>query len=254
MNRAHGVDYSKYQISFTPADDPPRPLDFGVQRSSYGLKTDELFYELLPGTAALKRRLWYHYYSTGVDVKQQLEYSLNIIKNSGVKFHCFWADYEQYYNNLNANSYKDIVWMVKEMEQRAGIPCCLYTNPNNWNVYLEPFGSEHRSLKFAIAQYFYFPDPDKKSPVLPKNCQSWTFHQYGITGKYFDTENGLDYGSGHPNLDKDVFNGDVVALDEFLGLEQDEPTEPQPPAQTIDTAAIIEHAQAIINLATTEES
>ena len=233
-DRAHGIDYSKYQTTFMPTDNPPRPLDFGVQRSSYALKTDELFYQLLPGTEKLKRRGWYHYYSTGIDVKLQADYTVNVIKNSGLKYHFFWSDYETAYNNLNADSARDIIYMTKEVEQRAGVPAMLYTNPSIWNSYLEPFGTGHRTLKVAIAQYYYWPDPFTKNPSLPKNCVAWNMWQYGITGKYFDTENGKDYGSGNSALDKDAYNGTVDELDKFLGI-----SEPIPPVtvKPIDISA-----------------
>ena len=228
-SRAHGLDISKYQTTFWPAESPPKPIDFIVQRSSYGLKTDELFDYLLPGVARVKRRGWYHYYSTGISARDQVDYTVNVIKYSGVKFHFFWGDYEEAYNNLNATSAKEIIYMVKEVEQRTGVPAMLYTNPNIWNTYLEPFGTEHRNLKLALAQYYYFPNPFTKSPSLPKNCIGWNMWQYGITGKYFDTENGKDYGSGNSALDKDAYNGTVAELDKLLGLDQPEPPPVDPP-------------------------
>ena len=242
-DRAHGIDISKYQTTFDPAINPPRPLDFIVQRSSYGLKTDELFYQLLPGVAKVPRRLWYHYYNTGVDVKTQVDYTVNVIKNCGFKFHGFWGDYETAYNNLNSNSAKDIIYMVNEVEQRCGLPAFLYTNPNIWNTYLEPFGTGHRSLKLAVAQYFYWPNPFTKNPTLPKNAVDWKFWQYGITGKYLDTQNGKDYGSGNSALDLDCFNGDTDKLDEVLKITSQPET---PPCQPIDITAELEAIKSAV--------
>jgi len=215
-----------------PTANPPRPLDFIIQRSSYGLKTDELYYQLLGGVAKVPRRGWYHYYSTGIDVKTQVDFTVNIVKNSGVKYHFFWADYETAYNNLNADSARDIVYMTNEVEQRTGLPSMLYTNPAIWNAYLEPFTALHRLLKVAIAQYYYYPNPDTKSPSLPKNCTNWKMWQYGITGSYYNKENGTAYGSGNIHLDLDTYNGTVEELDAFLGLSG-----VVPPVSTIDITA-----------------
>ena len=262
VKKAHGLDISKYQLSFSQASSPPRPIQFITQRSSYALKSDEKFIEFLPAMRESQNDFntvigLYHYYSTGVDVNDQIKFLRSQIaraKMEGVIARYLWWDYEKYYNNLNRNSYNDLVYAIDKIRGETGLKTYLYCNEDIWLSALEPFGTAHRKMPFAYAAYYWYPTPNRE-PVLPKNCDHYDWWQYEITGKYSvisTAGKGQDYGSGHPNLDLDIYNGTIEQLYEDLGIEQ--PTEPQPPAQTIDTAAIIEHAQAIIDLATTEES
>ena len=49
MSRAHGIDVSKYQVFFEPSSNPPLPIDFCIQRTGYGMMTDEKYEELWEG-------------------------------------------------------------------------------------------------------------------------------------------------------------------------------------------------------------
>ncbi len=53
--RAHGIDISKYDLSFDPAKATGQ-LDFVIQRVSYRTTRDELFLKLLPGVLKMPIR------------------------------------------------------------------------------------------------------------------------------------------------------------------------------------------------------
>lgn len=234
VNKGHGVDTSKYQISWNVVQNPPRPVQFLTQRTSYALKQDELFLSLLPGTKAQQDFGsligHYHYYSTGIDVKEQIKFlgdQLKISRSFGVIPRWIWWDYEKLYNNLNANSYKDLLYAIPAIEGELGLPAYLYCNEDVWSSFLEPYGTKHREFKFAYAAYYWYPTPNRE-PVLPKNCNHWDFWQYEITKKYSiisTAGSGFEYGSGHLNLDLDVYNGTFEKMKEDFNVESTTPPE-----------------------------
>jgi GH25 family lysozyme M1 (1,4-beta-N-acetylmuramidase) len=248
MEKAHGVDISKYQVSWNPVQNPPRSVQFITQRTSYALKQDELFLQLLPGVKAQQDTGSiagnYHYYSTGIDVKQQIKFlgeRLKIARDFGIIPYYIWWDYEKLYNNLNKNSYQDLLYAIPAIEGELGLPAYLYCNEDVWVTLLEPYGTKHREFKFAYAAYYWYPNPDR-DPVLPKNCKRWDFWQYEITKKYSvisTAGTGFDYGSGHLNLDLDVYNGTFDQLKLDLGVEDNtQPPVTQPIDITAELAAI----------------
>lgn len=237
--RAQGVDISKYQVSWNPVQNPPRPVNFITQRTSYALKQDEKYLELLPG---VKKQQDvgsivgnYHYYSTGIDVKQQVKFlgeQLKIARDFGINPLYVWWDYEKLYNNLNKTAYQDLLYAIPAIEDELGLPAYLYCNDDIWKTCLEPYGTKHREFKFVFAAYYWYPTPDRE-PVLPKNCDHWDFWQYEITKKYSvisTAGTGFDYGSGHLNLDLDVYNGTFDKMKIDLNIETEpspQPTEPE---------------------------
>jgi GH25 family lysozyme M1 (1,4-beta-N-acetylmuramidase) len=259
VNKAHGLDISKYQLSFSQAPNPPRPIQYITQRSGYAKKSDEKFIEFLPAMRESQNDFntligQYHYYSTGVDVNAQIKFlqsQIAIAKSQGITVRYLWWDYEKFYNNLNRNSYNDLVYAMDKIPGETGLKTYMYCNEDVWNTALEPFGTAHRKMPFAYAAYYWYPTPNRE-PILPKNCDHYDWWQYEITGKYSvisTAGKGQDYGSGHANLDLSIYNGTLEKMYTDLGIEEEQPT-PPPNTQidiTSELATIRQNLQIIEN-------
>jgi GH25 family lysozyme M1 (1,4-beta-N-acetylmuramidase) len=213
MSLAHGIDLSKYQTSFTYPSNPPKPVDFAIQRASYGLVKDEKFNEIALGMIDTPVRGCYHYFSTAAGAIDQANFYLDVMADAPYKPHFYVADYEELYNKLNATSYSELIKFIHHVQDKTGLPCLLYTSPNIYQYYMDVFGEEHKEFGLWIAQYYYNPNPETQLPKLNGSyTKDWVFWQYGITTKYGNTEVGTMYGSGNKALDVNVFNGTVAEM------------------------------------------
>ena len=92
MIRAIGIDISKWDTYYTPK----QPVDFVIQRLSYGLMKDERIVELTPPTLAAPVKGAYHYYSSGSPWQSQMDFFLGLAVD---KYDFLALDVEKGYNS-----------------------------------------------------------------------------------------------------------------------------------------------------------
>lgn len=228
--RARGIDISKYDQGFDPTK-ATEPIDFVVQRSSYGYTPDELFNVLQPGVQQIPVRLAYHYLSSGLDLNKQVDTFLS--NTSGKGFHAYVCDFEGYYNTMST-AFAKMAWdFCKKVAVSTGKRCLIYTNFYNYKDYLVPsqkeYGIDWNIVDLWYANYPNVPNPEGLPPVIPGRITGWSMWQYSAKG------NGAAYGLTRTTAaDLDVFNGDVTALREYFKVTDPSPTPPPTPNPTAE--------------------
>lgn len=224
--RAHGIDISKYDLTFDPAK-ATEQLDFVVQRASYRTTKDEAFDTLNVGVQKMPIRLAYHYLNSDTDWKRQYDTFMNVV--AGKNFHAYVCDFEDSFNSMSP-TFAKMAWdFCKQVVIDTGKRCMLYTGFYDYRDYLVPsqtqYGINWNLVDLWIAQYWNVPNPDA-NPNLPVGRTSgWSMWQYTAKG------NGALYGTGRSTAcDLDVFNGTVTDMKNWLGIA--EPT-PEPDAPTV---------------------
>jgi GH25 family lysozyme M1 (1,4-beta-N-acetylmuramidase) len=202
MTRAYGIDISKWQEYYRPTASPPRPVDFAIQRTSYGLKRDERLIQMFPATIPVKGA--YHYYSSAVEWKPQCDLFISLLKP-----YDFWAwDVEKGYNSQSSSFVWGVVRAMEYLTEQTGKPGLLYVNPDTWNTWLIPVQSDLRKYDLWVAQYLL--GRVATNPKLPTTMRAdWRFWQYDDKG---GGNKGREYGVLSYGLDLDVFNGSIEEL------------------------------------------
>lgn len=227
--RAHGVDLSKYDLSFDPAL-ATHQLDFAIQRASYRTTPDQLFNELNVGVQKMPIRLAYHYLNSDTDWKAQYDVFMATAGDKG--FHAYVCDFERSFNVMS-QAFAKMAWdFCKQVVIDTGKRCLIYTNKYEYTDWLLPsqktYGINWNLVDFWIAQYPYAPDPNG-TPTMPAGrTAGWNLWQYTSNG------GGTQYGMGRVvEGDLDVFNGTVEQMRQWLGI-----AEPTPPPTTNPTTNI----------------
>jgi GH25 family lysozyme M1 (1,4-beta-N-acetylmuramidase) len=217
--RAHGIDVSKYDISFKPAN-ATKQLDFVIQRASYGQVKDEAFDTLYPGVALMPVRMAYHYLNSGVSVATQVDKFLSVVGSKG--FHAYACDFEEYYNTMSVDFAKMAWDFMKEVAVRTGKRVLLYTNPNNYDTYIYPsqakFGINWSLADLWLAQWYNTPQPNGTPSMPTHRTAGWSFWQY-----FNSKTDGAKYGIGRTTVDLNVFNGTVSDMKNWLGIGETTP-------------------------------
>lgn len=217
--RGHGPDISKYDLSFDPAK-ATKQLDFVVQRASYRTTKDEAFDTLYPGVAQVPIRLAYHYLNSGTSWQAQADKFLSVTE--GKNFHAYVCDFEATANVLSVDFAKEAWDFCKHVAVNTGKRVLIYTNYYHYRDYLLPsqvkYGINWNLVDFWIAQYPNTPNITDGQPTLPPGRTGWNMWQY--TSK----ANGTEYGLGRATAgDLNVFNGNVEAMRNWLGIPIDPP-------------------------------
>jgi len=237
MNRAVGIDISKYQYPFSFSG-IQKPCNFIIQRTSYGRVKDEKFDLLYPEAGKFRRKLAYHYYSTAVPWKEQAEFFLSIV--DGKKFKKLVLDYEHFFNNLNEDTAADAFRWLEYVEAKSGVETLIYTNAYTYRDNLLAHGDWPELFRLWIARYYMFADEQNREPGMLGVRDQWTLWQYTDKGK------GADYGCGSRYVDLNVFNGDVAQLDKWLDTEPP-PIEPEPEPDCTKYTDAIDQIKGIVN-------
>jgi GH25 family lysozyme M1 (1,4-beta-N-acetylmuramidase) len=209
MDRAHGIDISKWQSFYRPATNPPRPVDFVIQRLSYGLIRDQGLAVLTPPVMQAAIKGAYHYVSSAVDWKSQADLFLQLMDDK----YDFWAwDVEKAYNSDGI--VKGVVPAMEYLLDKTGKPGLLYTNPDMWGTWYKSIQAQLLKYDLWIAHYWWIPNPEKEPNYWTVGGAStmrrdWRFWQYDMKGM---GNRGKEFGVGSYGLDLNVFNGTVDDL------------------------------------------
>jgi GH25 family lysozyme M1 (1,4-beta-N-acetylmuramidase) len=191
MIRANGIDISKWDTYYTPK----QPVDFVIQRLSYGLMKDERIVELTPPTLAAPVKGAYHYYSSGSPWKSQMDFFLGLA-NGRYDFLCL--DVEKSYNSASSAFISGVADSLAYLAAQK--PVVLYVNPDTWGTWLLPVQNQLLKFDIWLAQYYFV--RTASNPTVPKSMtQGWKFWQWSDIGP------GAAYGVGSKSLDLNVFNG-----------------------------------------------
>ena len=219
MTRAHGIDISKWQVSFDPTRNPD-DTDFVVIRASYGTRTDEKYDAFLEAIKPIPIRGAYHYFQSAPAWKDQAEHFLSLVEDKDLHFYVL--DFETTGNErtrkFSSNGEKWMQHVADETDKKV----VLYTNPNVYKTWLRPFGDWMRDWPLWIAQYFFEPDRNR-TPALSAGADDWKIWQYSADAP--PNEKGSEYGVESRNIDLDVYNGTVGQMREWLGIGGEPPEE-----------------------------
>ncbi|MDH5606186.1 MAG: glycoside hydrolase family 25 protein [Anaerolineae bacterium] len=240
--RAHGVDVSKWNGSFSLPAPPPLPVDFVIQRVSYGGMADEKLEVLHAQIQCIALRGAYHYFSSALSWQSQADIFLRLAGRSG-GYHFFALDLERDFNKRSAGFASGARQWIERVGQESGKRVLLYTNPAVYQDWLLPFGGWMEEHPLWVAQYWWLPSPEKSPGMKSMKRADWTFYQYTRRG------NGRAYGSGSDHIDLNVFNGTADDLRSWLDVD---PQIDKPPVedQYLDgyRQALSDAGQAVENL------
>ncbi len=212
MARAHGIDVSKWQVSFD-ASKKPDDIQFVIMRASVGIIKDSIFEEMYQSIQPIPVRGAYHYFRSEWGWQEQASHFLSLVKDKN--FHFFALDIESADNKPSAQFAQDARRWIDHVVQKTGKKVLLYTNLVVYKTWLTPHGNWMKNYPLWIAQYWFEPDRNKK-PALPDGVTEWTFWQYSADGNNM----GAAYGVGSKHLDLDVFNGPVEQLYAWAGVKK----------------------------------
>lgn len=229
--RAHGIDFSKWALDWDMPVEPPYPIDFVIQRVSWAGNTDERYANHSKKINQCLIRGAYHYYSSGVPWLQQAELFLRLItENPDTNYQMAWLDYETGYNSLTQRTSEEAHKIIKFVAGRFDGKVGLYANPNTVINYLDKYETWMLDWPFWVAQYWFFPSPDKEPgwkigrTSMKRAEGNWQFWQYRETG------DASKYGIvGKKAVQLDVANFTVQELDTWLGIGEQPPGPPVPP-------------------------
>jgi len=252
--RAHGIDFSKWALNWDMPDNPPLPIDFVIQRVSWAGYTDERYENHSKKINQCPIRGAYHYYSSGVPWLQQAELFLKLItENPDTTYQMAWLDYETGYNNLTSRTSEEARRIVEFVAARFDGKVGVYANPNTVINYLDRFGSWMLNWPFWVAQYWFFPSPDKNpgwkigTVNLKRAKGNWQFWQYRETG------HAPSYGIvGKKAVQLNVFNGTAEELNGWLDIGTPPPPPPEPDLQAFRNTVLDEAIDCIGKLKTAE--
>jgi hypothetical protein len=239
MTRAHGLDISKFDGFYHPVPNPPRPVDFIIQRLSYvgyvshQLVRDEAFDILSPEVLKSPVKGAYHYAASYMGWKQQADFLIGLMDGK----YDFWAWDVEKTNNTNTPEF--INGIIPALEYLSGVtkkPGLYYFNPDMWNTWLKPIQNDiiqllaRTDIKIGmwVAHYWNHPNPEgipnyftiSGCANMPRN---WTIWQYAADSL---SPYGHAYGTDAVSIDTNVFNGTVDELHDYFLLPPSPPTHP----------------------------
>jgi len=249
--RAFGYDISAWGDDIT---EPQIPIDFAFHRTSWGLHVDSKYDNHSGKISEITDILGgYHYYSTAVPWKKQVDHFLELVTNNpnGSKYEMIAWDFEAKNNILSRRAAKEAAEAIRYLRIGFDGMVLVYGNNNDYSVFLETFVD----VAFLNDTPFWLPWPGSriKNPFsveineqpemgnwrgnwpnrrfvpLKRLKGTWDFWQYSWNG---DPEKlGI---VGKKQVDVNVYNGTRADLRERLNMDGDTPT-PDPPTPPDDT-------------------
>ena len=215
MARAHGIDISKWQVTFDASVNPD-DIQFVVMRASVGIMADPIFDQLYESIQPVPIRGAYHYFRSEWGWKEQADKFVELVKDTNL--HYFALDVETADNVRSKKFCDDAKRWIDYVAKKTGKKVILYTNPIIYSTWLKPYGNWMKNYPLWLAQYWFEPDRDK-TPGLPEGVTEWSFWQYSADGNNL----GDVYGVGSRSIDLDVFNGTEAELRKFVGAKKGKP-------------------------------
>ena len=139
MIDATGIDVSSWEIFYNPPSNPPRPINFVIQRSSYGLITDTTFESMQANVLKCPVNGAYHYLSSAIDWKTQADYFLKLMNN---QYDTWGWDVEKSYNTNSGVFIGGVLPALEYIYKNTGKPGLFYMNPDMWSTWYQPIQSE----------------------------------------------------------------------------------------------------------------
>ncbi len=244
--RAFGIDISKWCPDWVKP--PGTQVDFAIMRTSWGLNVDRKYENhstrLMENTNIYGA---YHYYSTAVPWKKQVDLFLELVLNNptGLKYHMVWWDFEAGYNELSPRAAREFAESIRYLRMEDIPVVGGYGNNNDWAVFLEPTLPD--SFLEAVPLWLPWPGKSVKNPFsieineqpemgnwrgywpnrrfvpLKRPKGTWDIWQYSFHGD--PVKIGV---KDKKQVDVNVYNGTVVEMKEWLGITG-APEPPQPP-------------------------
>jgi len=136
--RAYGLDFSKWALDWIKPENAP--IDFAIQRTSWGLHTDERYENHSQRMNQVDCRMAYHFYSSAVPWKEQVDYFLDLVNNNPyTNYQAIWWDYEEKYNNLSNRTAREAAEAIRYLRMGFKGRVGIYTNRNDYTVRLAPY-------------------------------------------------------------------------------------------------------------------
>jgi len=232
-------DYTNTYASIWNPDTATKRIDFVIQRVSYGIHQDSALEVLYPQVAKVGIRGAYHYFTSGLGWKRQLDVILQSVKNKN--YHFYAIDYEKIFNNLDRTSFAEMMELVKQLKLATGKKVLIYFNSDVYQNYMKPYGFDLvvnlcDGVWFAQYPWKLFLDLNNLPTSLPKNitnCKIWQFG--GDTWGCRGAGEGKDWGSPATSMDLNIFRGTFEDMKTWLGIDNVEippidetPEEPEP--------------------------
>ncbi len=240
LTRAHGIDLSYWQTSLTQAANPPRPVDFVIQKLTEAVYKDAAYETLKQQIQWIPVRGGYHYLTGPArgSWKSQADIFLAYLTDD---YH-FWALDAEKMNNYAlqlpqavsprrapgpngvpalsvldkpaAGFVESVLLFMEYVSKNTSRPGLLYTNPDMWGTWLAPYQSDLARYDLWVSHYWYKPDPQAAPNYYQvRGAESmrrdWRFWQYDKNGQ---GGQGKEYGVQSKGLDLNVFNGTVEEL------------------------------------------
>lgn len=240
MIRAHGIDISKHDRFYRPVPNPPRPVDFIIQRLSYvgyvsrQLVRDEAFDILSPEVLKAPVKGAYHYAASEMLWRPQADFFIDLMDGK----YDFWNWDVEKMNNTNTTEFIDGI--IPALEYLYGVtkkPGLYYLNPDMWNTWLKPIQNDiinllkRTDIKIGmwVAHYWNKPNPDAAPNYftiggcanMPRNWKIWQYAADALAPY------GHEYGTGAESIDLNVFNGTVEELHNYFLIPTPPPSHPE---------------------------
>jgi GH25 family lysozyme M1 (1,4-beta-N-acetylmuramidase) len=231
MTRAHGVDLSRWDVSFDPAK-ATGVIDFAIMKACEGTFRDSKFAEIWAGVQKVPIRGAYHYLRSGMSWQTQADFFLSVV--NGFDFHLYALDFEATGNTMGAPLASAAHSWIEYVASKTGKMVILYTNSSHYDADLFPYGDWMKDHPLWVAQYWKDPTPDK-DPNLPKKRKpgDWSIYQYASEINF--PGHAKEYGTPVNSIDLNVFNGTVADMRAWLKLSELPPTPPPVPVPPTPT-------------------
>ncbi len=221
--RAHGIDFSKWALDWIMPEETPLPVDFAIQRLSYGSTKDQKYHNHSKRMNQVDIRGAYHYYEDEDPWLKQAELFLYLaMENPNTNYHMLWLDFESntwennHFNKRSSENCRKIIeYLASRFDGRVG----LYANVNQIITDLDPHGSWMLDWPLWVAQLFFIESP-LKSPSLKigrthakRSDSAWDIFQYSWSG------DAKAYGFvGKKAIDLNVANYTVAEFHKWCGV------------------------------------
>ena len=211
LSRAHGIDISEWEGYYRRVDNPPRPVDFAIARTGYGMVKDSKFDAMTPAVLEAPVTGVFHYWSSAAPWKQQADLFMELARG---RFDIIAPDFEKAYNGQSLVN--QVLPALEYLTKYSGKKVILYTNPDMWASWFYPIQNDLLKYELWVAHYWFRPNPEGTPnyftiPGAANMRRYWRIWQYDCQGQ---GGRGQEYGVGAKGLDLNVYNGspaDMVA-------------------------------------------